>query len=64
MSAPGYRLETQVNDLPDEEITCRECEGEKFIETEVDLFTALKAYEEMNDCAANIGDAPCTCGWH
>lgn len=34
------------------------------IETEVDLFVALKAYKEMDECAANISDGPCTCGWH
>lgn len=64
MESPGYWLEQQLNGLPDEEIICRECNGEKYIETETDLFTALRAYSEMEKCAANIGDDPCICGWH
>lgn len=64
INAPGYRLDSENDGFPHEEIACRECHGEGYIETEVDLFTALKAYKEMDECAANIGDAPCTCGWH
>jgi hypothetical protein len=57
-------IDIDTDDLPDEEIICDECEGNGTIESEVDLFKALKAYEEMKQCAADIGDAECTCGWH
>lgn len=60
----GSCLDIRTDGLPDEEVYCSECEGEGEIVTMVNLSKALKAYEEMGKCAADIGDVPCTCGWH
>jgi hypothetical protein len=51
--------------IPPEECECRECGGTGRSELEVDLHAALKAYEEMGACGADIDDtSECTCGWH
>lgn len=50
--------------IPNEEMECPDCGGFGELRVEVDLFDALKAYEEMGKCAADIGEFPCTCGWH
>ncbi len=39
-------METPLDRLPDEEITCDECDGMKLTRTEVDLFTALNSLEK------------------
>lgn len=50
--------------LPDKEIHCSACNGRGETITEIELSAAIKAYEEMGKCAADIGDFECTCGWH
>lgn len=37
----GYRNEYNSDGIPDEEIVCRECEGERVIESQVELIPLL-----------------------
>jgi hypothetical protein len=55
LEKPGYRNETDSDGVPEEEMICRECEGERIIESQVELFPVLTEFlslsraEERND---------------
>lgn len=47
-----------------EEFECPACHGTGEMRREVDLKEALQAIEAMSRCPADIGEAPCECGFH